>query len=89
MLREQNPSCVSALILDSQQLLLTPRIQWNLTITRFREIEVFFHIYYFYQGKENRWGDGESQEKLKNFAFSFLKKVYYHKMSVRQTKKTV
>ena len=66
------------------------------TITRFREIEVLFHIYYFYQGKENRWGDGESQEKLKNFAgttknimFSFLKKVYCHKMSVGQTKKTV
>ena len=51
------------------------------TITRFREIEVLFHIYYFYQGKEIRWGDGKSQEKLKNFAgttknimFSFLKK---------------
>ena len=67
------------------------------TITRLRELEVVFHIYYFYQGKENRWGDGEaSQEKLKNFAgttknimFSFLKKAYCHKMSVRQTKKTV
>ena len=61
------------------------------TITRLRELEVLF------QGKENRWGDGETgQEKLKNFAgttknimFSFLKKAYCHKMSVRQTKKTV